>query len=143
VCVMLLMDFSKAFKSVDHDLLYAKLADQFAFSRSAVGLIRSYLSQRMQCVWVNGYFLEYQPITASVKQGSVLGPLLFSLSINDIVGQISSCNYHLYADDVQVYLSSHPSSFYSSIARLNEDLDRIHQWSMAIDCSSTHQNHKR
>jgi hypothetical protein len=53
VCYVALA-FLKAFDSVDHDLLYAKLADQYAFSRSAVSFIRSYLSQRMQCVWVNG-----------------------------------------------------------------------------------------
>jgi hypothetical protein len=85
--------FSKVFDSVDHDLLCAKLADQYPFSRSGVSFIRSYLSQRMQCVWVNGY-------TAGVVQGSVLGPLLFSSFIHHIVGQIFSCNYHLYADDV-------------------------------------------
>jgi hypothetical protein len=71
------------------------------------------------------------PATAGVVQGSVLGSLLFSLLINDIVEQISSCNYHLYADDVQLFFSSHPSTFDSSIANLNEDLDRIHQWYMA------------
>jgi hypothetical protein len=60
VSVMLLLEFSKAFDSVDHDLLCAKLADQYAFSRSAVSFIRSYLSQMMQCVWVNGHFSEYR-----------------------------------------------------------------------------------
>jgi hypothetical protein len=59
------------------------------------------------------------------------GPLLFSLFVNDFVGQISSSICHLYANDVQLYLSSHPSTFGRSIARLNEDLDRIHQWYMA------------
>jgi hypothetical protein len=138
VSVMLLLDFSKSFDSVDHDLLCAKLADQYVFSRNTVSFIRSYLSQRMQCVWVNGNFSEYQPVTAGVVQDLVLGALLFSLFINDIVGQISSSNglqmlsiCHLYANDAQLYLSSNPFTFDRSIARLNEDLDRIHQWSMA------------
>jgi hypothetical protein len=56
VCMLLLLDFSKDFDRVDHDLICAKLADQYAFSRSAVSFVRSYLSQRMQCVY--DYFFE-------------------------------------------------------------------------------------
>jgi hypothetical protein len=66
VSVILLLDSSKAFYSVDYDLLCAN-ADQYAFSRSAVGFINSYLSQRMQCVCVNEYFSEYRPVTAGVQ----------------------------------------------------------------------------
>jgi hypothetical protein len=72
------------------------------------------------------------------------GHLLFSLFINDIVEHISSCNYHLYADDVQLYLSSHPSTFNSSIAKaLTKILIAFTNGLWQIDCSSTHQNHKR
>jgi hypothetical protein len=84
----------------------------------------------MQCVIrVDGYFSKHRPVTAGVAHGLVIDPLLFSLFINDIVGH--SCSYHLYAEDVQLYLTSNPSTSDSSIARLNEVLDRIHQWYLA------------
>jgi Reverse transcriptase (RNA-dependent DNA polymerase) len=131
VSVLLLLDFSKAFDSVDHQLLCDKLAIQYGFTSCAVTFIKSYLSQRMQCVWVNGGSSECLPVDAGVVQGSVLGPLLFTLFINDIVNQISFCRYHLYADDVQLYISSRPEDFSDCIARLNEDLSNIHQWTVA------------
>jgi hypothetical protein len=93
---------------------------------SAVSFIRSHLSQRMQCVWVSECFFVYRPIAAGVVQGLVLGPLLFSLFISDIVGQISFFNYHLYARDVQLYFNNQPSQFERCIVRPYEDLDRIH-----------------
>jgi hypothetical protein len=130
VSVLLLLDFSKAFDSVDHRLLCAKLSNQYGFSTSAVAFIRSYLSQRMQCVWVNGGSSECLPVGAGVVQGSVLGPLLFTLFINDIVNQISFCSYHLYADDVQLYFSCRPADFPDCIARLNDDLSCIHRWTI-------------
>jgi hypothetical protein len=119
VSVLPLLDFSNAFDSVDHWLLCAKLCNQYEFTTSAVAFIRSYLSQRMQCVWVNGSSSECLPVGTGVIQASVLGPLLFTPFINDIVNQISFCSYQLYADDVQLYISCHPADFrlYGSFER--------------------------
>jgi hypothetical protein len=93
---------------VDHQLL---CANQYGFTITDVAFIRSYLSQRMQCVWVNEISSECAPVGPGVVQGSVLGPLLFFFFINDIVNQISFCSYHLYANDVQLYISSRPVDF--------------------------------
>jgi hypothetical protein len=77
VSVMLLLDFSKAFDSIDHDLLCAKLANQYAFSRSAVSFIRSYLSQRMQ--WVLGQWLFFGIPTGYSERG--VGFIAWTLAV--------------------------------------------------------------
>jgi hypothetical protein len=61
--------------------------------------------------------------------GSVLGPLLFSLFINVITNSIESSHYHMNADDVQLYISCHPSEYAACVRRLNLDLDWKQVWS--------------
>ncbi len=129
--ILALLDFSKAFDCVDHDLLCLKLGQQFGFSTSAVSLIKSYLTNRMQSVWVNGSYSSQIPVSSGVVQGSVLGPLLFSLFINDIEQSIKSCNFHLYADDVQLYYSGPRNCLAEIVAEINKDLERVFQWSTA------------
>jgi ribonucleases P/MRP protein subunit RPP40 len=94
----------------------------------AVALVGSYLSDRFQCVFVGGIFSELIAVTRDVVQGSVLGTLLFSIFINDIVAQIDFCRFHMYADDVKLYLSDDPCSLDEYIGRMNADLDRLYIW---------------
>jgi hypothetical protein len=74
--VLVLLDFSKAFDSVDHDLLCHKLERFFDFSSSAVGFIRSYLTKRSQCVSAGRVLSGFLPVLRCVPKGSALGPLL-------------------------------------------------------------------
>lgn len=104
--MLLLIDFAKAFDSVVHRKLVNKLSTTFRFSVSATNLIRNYLSERSQAVFSNGILSPFKPIISGVPQGSVLGPLLFSLFINDLPSVLDFCSVHLFADDVQVYLCS-------------------------------------
>jgi hypothetical protein len=65
-----------------------------------------------------------------VVQGSVLGPLLFSMFINEFTNAIESSHYHhMYADDVQLYISCHPFEYAACVRKLNLDSDRIQGWS--------------
>jgi hypothetical protein len=70
--VLTLLDFSKAFDSIDHNLLLMKFSNYFNLSSSAISIIRAYLTGRSQCVCVNGKAFDSAYITSGVPQGSVL-----------------------------------------------------------------------
>lgn len=130
VALLLLIDFAKAFDSVVHRKLVNKLSSIFRFSSSAANLIKNYLCNRSQAVFANGIMSSFQPIRSGVPQGSVLGPLLFSLFINDLPAVLDFCSVHLFADDVQVYLCSNGEIDIRSMAnKINHDLNKITQWS--------------
>ena len=97
-----LMDLSKAFDCIRHDLLIAKL-HAYGFSYEALTLINDYLTNRQQRVKVNGSFNSWKELTRGVPQGSVLGPLLFNIYINDLLLFIQSSDICNYADDTTIY----------------------------------------
>jgi hypothetical protein len=126
--ILVLLDFSKAFDTVNHELLCYKLTNLFGFSSSATNYIKSYLSNRFQCVSSNEALSDYLPTVAGVPQGSILGPLLFSLFINDLCRVVHSSKYHAYADDFQIYDADNISNFSSCCERVNKNLEAISRW---------------
>ncbi|XP_075162711.1 uncharacterized protein LOC142235341 [Haematobia irritans] len=129
--LLVLLDHSKAFDTVDHDLLCAKLRNFFGFSNTSARLISSYLSDRYQYVRIGDRQSQVRLVNRGVPQGSILGPLLFSLYSNDLPTQVRHCRMRMYADDVQLYIGCEPSSIGSCEALLNEDLGRISMWAQA------------
>ena len=121
------LDFAKAFDSVSHQKLLHKLSC-YGISDLLLRWIQSYLNGRDQFVKVGDSCSTITAVTSGVPQGSVLGPLLFCLFINDIVEVIRHCEIVLYADDVKLFMNVQDLVDYS---RFQEDLDRVFEWSKA------------
>lgn len=117
-------DFSKAFDKVNHDLLLHKLL-QLGFTSNSLKWISSYLSDRKQRVLYKNKMSKHIAVLSGVPQGSHLGPILFSLFINDLPTVIQFSNVLLYADDVKIFMSYKPPLDQS---RLQTDLDSFQRW---------------
>lgn len=134
MCTLLvLLDFSRAFDSLNINLLLSKLS-YYGFDSNAIQWFHSYLSERYQYVKITNYdgsslISDRMAISKGVPQGSILGPILFLLYSADMKDHIMHCRYHFYADDTQIYISCKPSDIDIAIDKLNEDLNRISLWS--------------
>lgn len=121
-------DFSKAFDRINHTILLAKL-DRYGFSHMLVNLFSSYLSNRLQYVTYNGFKSSTYSATSGVPQGSNMGPLLFSLFINDI-DDILKCDKLLFADDLKIFA---PINSVDDCSNLQSELNKLVGW-----CGSNH-----
>ena len=121
----LLMDLSKAFDCLNHELLIAKLS-AYGFSPNALRLVHSYLSERKQRVKINGSFSTWRETMIGVPQGSVLGPLLFNIYLNDLFMFVKDAQICNYADDTTIYACD--SNIEGVIATLESDALKIAEW---------------
>ncbi len=118
------LDFAKAFDTVSHPKLLHKLR-AYGFDGKALQWIQSFLGGRSQRVRVGTSFSEPVSVTSGVPQGTVLGPLLFLLYINDMT-QCIRTESHLFADDAK--LGTACSKQTTTDAALAQSLDNVHQW---------------
>ena len=129
--VLVLIDLSAAFDTVDHNKLINILANELNIRGTALKWFKSYLSNRSQRVYVNGHFSEPLELSFGVPQGSVLGPILFNIYVKSLadVFSISGFNTLSYADDNSGYqvfsISSSNTVFTESIPNL---LSNISNW---------------
>ena len=122
---------SKAFDTLDHEILLQKLSF-YGVQNTSLNLFKSYLSERSQFVSIGGTSSPLRTINTGVPQGSILGPLLFIIYINDLHMASDKFNYILYADDTTLIgnISNFKSSnMQSSITdNINIELDKICDW---------------
>ena len=127
--LVIALDIEGAFDRVWHKGLLAKL-EAFGISGKLLAILGDYLQDRSLQVTVNGSTSRAYPIAAGVPQGSVLGPLLFLLFIDDIVHVVRHCNIRLFADDTCLFIEVEDTEDREAAARLiDEDLASIAGWS--------------
>ena len=132
VTVMVLIDLSKAFDSISHSSLLSKLCN-FGTSESALRWFESYLVERQQTTRIGTSLSPPLTVTHGVPQGSILGPALFTLYMNDLPTVTRFCDVESYVDDTKIYLSFPPKDIRESLSKVERDLHRVAEW-----CCSNH-----
>ena len=101
-----------------------KLRTNFGICDQALGWIASYLNGRKQYTVVNGYNSDTMPVSVGIPQGSVLGPTLFSLFVNDLLSSMKSGSVYLFADDDTIYCIKKTAD--EAVAQLDKALDELY-----------------
>ena len=124
------IDLQKAFDTVNHSILLKKL-EHYGIRGTVLDWFSSYLSNRKQFVSVNGATSDHTTITCGVPQGSVLGPLLFLLYINDLPNVSKVLSFYLFADDTNIYFRSHDLCSLQKV--MNMELKKVKSGLMLIN----------
>ncbi len=129
ISFLVLLDFSAAFDTIDHDIFIDRLQNYTGIQGQTLRWFRSYLSNRYHFVYLNGEASQLSPVKYGVPQGSVLGPLLFSLYMLPLGNSIRKygISFHWNADDTQLYISTRPDKT-SKLSKLTECVKNIKDW---------------
>ena len=130
VSLVALLDLSAAFDTLDHSILIRRLEITFGIRGNVLKWFCSYVSQRFQSIIVNGSISNPCPLLYGVPQGSVLGPVLFTLysqSLSDVIN-LHNCSFHKYADDTVVFQSGPPEKFELTKIAIQKCINDILCW---------------
>ena len=125
VNAVVFLDLKKAFDTVDHSILLSKM-EKYGLSGSTLSWFQSYLNQRKQRCFVNGSLSSCCSLSCGIPQGTMLGPLLFILYINDLPNCLISSSSRMYADDTHITFAS--NNIKTIEENLNEDLSKVNEW---------------
>ena len=122
ITLLVLLDLSAAFDTVDHSILLSRMNSYFGIGGVALDWFQSYLSGRTYCVRTDNVTSDISQLKYGHPQGSVLGPILFSMYTSptaDIIRK-HGLKYHCYADDTQIYISVDPTQTNFNLTRFNK-----------------------
>ena len=119
------LDFAKAFDKVDHEILVRKLKN-IGIGGKLLEWICDFLCDREQVVVVDNVFSYIAKVVSGVPQGTVLGPILFLIYLNDLSGCLNSCDFSCFADDTRIYKAISSSE---ETSLLQQDLYAVSKWS--------------
>ena len=122
------VDFAKAFDTGNHSILIQKL-NYYGIRGATLNWLQSYISNRQQCVQIGNSQSDFMNTDCGVPQGSVLGPLLFLIYINDIAESSQLLVFHLFADDTSIFFKHKDVSQMEEI--LNTELEKVSNWLIA------------
>ena len=128
VNAVVFLDLKKAFDTVDHTILISKLAVH-GIGGASIEWLKSYLSERNQKCFLNGSLSNRCVLSCGIPQGTILGPLLFLLYINDLPNCLSHSQPRIYADDTHLTLAGNSAN--SIELNLNKDLASVSEWFIA------------
>ena len=128
--LLVLLDLSAAFDTINHDILLPRLEHTTGITGSALAWFSSYLKGRSMCASVDGIHSSKHNLKHGVPQGSVLGPVLFSIYITPLynIFRKHHLNYHGYADDNQLYLSVKHSAVRQGVVNIENCIIDVRKW---------------
>jgi len=124
------LDLSAAFDTIDHSLLLRRLSHSFGFTGSALMWVKSYLTGRSQTVRLGSHCSSCTPCSVGVPQGSVLGPLLFTIYTSPIshIAESHNIQQHQYADDTQLFVALTSNNAHAQVSTLESCLSSLQAW---------------
>ena len=133
ISVLALLDFSSAFDTIDHTILVHRLHTDFGFTDTVLQWFSSYLTDRTQYVSLCNHCSDFPPIHSGVPQGSVLGPMLFTMYIKPLSAIIDSHSiiHHSYADDLQLQMSAPPDRISELLHSMQSCISDVKAWATA------------
>ena len=133
ISVLALLDFSSAFDTIDHTILVHRLHTDFGFTDTVLQWFSSYLTDRTHYVSLSNHCSDFAPVHSGVPQGSVLGPILFTMYVKPLSAIIDSHSiiHHLFADDLQLQMSAPPDRIYELLHSMQSCISDVKAWATA------------
>ena len=133
ISVLVLLDFSSAFDTIDHTILVHRLHTDFGFTDTVLQWFSSYLTDRTQYVSLCNHCSDFAPVHSGVPQGSVLGPMLFTMYIKPLSAIIDSHSiiHHSFADDLQLQMSAPPDRISELLHSMQSCISDVKAWATA------------